>query len=319
MKAPEKNKGFTIIELLVVISIIAMLMSVIGVAAGRVRIVSKNMQQAANIHSMGVGLELFEKEFGFFPDSTRMPLGGSYVYGAQQLAEGLVGRDLAGVDEDSGFYVASREQKRIDNEPTYYDVEEEKSRNNRVGPYLNIDRESINVVEPSQLYDDYADGGIYCQYNADSHSISNGYLRAPVISDNYNMKRVELESGSVVQAGTPVLYFRSNPSAKYFRPGENTSWTSMDEEACSYSVYNYYDNIGFFEMENLKNPEEPHRFAEGDADGNGKDGKQEFYEFITSRKVGSYDMPVRKDTYIIISAGYDGAFGTDDDITNFDN
>ena len=309
MKASVKHKAFSLIELLVVISVIAMLMSVIGVAASRVRIAAKNMQQAANLHAIEVGLELVEKDYGFYPDSQAIVLDGGNVYGAQQLSEALVGRDMAGVDKNSGFYVPSRELSAR-TEPTYYDSNEQESLNNRKGPYFNLDREGANVLEVSQIYDDTKD--IFCKYDAVSHTIANDYDRAPVIVDNYKMKKVELETGVMVYTGTPILYYRSNPSAKYFRE-QNTAWSSMTYELCKDSYYNYYDNYDFYELENLRNPEEDtHAFKESNG------GKTAFYEYLTSKKVGTYDMPVNKGTFVLISAGYDGIYGTRDDITNFD-
>jgi len=88
-----------------------------------------------------------------------------------------------------------------------------------------------------------------------------------------------------------------------------------------FGMANYYDNYDFFNLECLRsdNADQTHRFQDGDADGNGISGKTEFYEFITSRTVGGYDMCANRGTFIIISAGNDGLYGTKDDITNFDN
>ena len=54
--------------------------------------------------------------------------------------------------------------------------------------------------------------------------------------------------------------------------------------------------------------------AEG---GQTRTGVQLFYETITNPKV-NYDKPFNAATFILISAGYDGIYGTADDITNFD-
>jgi prepilin-type N-terminal cleavage/methylation domain-containing protein len=308
-------KAFSLIELLVVIGIIAMLMSVIGVAAGRVRLVGRNMQQAATIHAMSVGLELFEKDFGFYPASERLIFGSGYVDGAQQLAEGLVGRDSAGVEKTSGFYVYNKEAAEIAApDSTYYDSEEQKSLNNRKGPYFDLNRQGINAVEVSQLYDDT--GQLYTV----NYDTATNYLRAPVFADCYRMKKITDENGRVFKAGSPILYFRYNNAGKYFKEIDS-DWEAMDEDACKDSYYNYYDNYDFFNLECLRidNIDKTHRFQDGDADGNGISGKTEFYEFITSRTVGGYDMCTNRGTFIIISAGNDGLYGTKDDITNFDN
>jgi hypothetical protein len=50
-----------------------------------------------------------------------------------------------------------------------------------------------------------------------------------------------------------------------------------------------------------------------------------FYDAITNKQVritsttlGMQRRPYKADTYILISAGFDGEYGTRDDITNFD-
>ncbi len=44
---------------------------------------------------------------------------------------------------------------------------------------------------------------------------------------------------------------------------------------------------------------------------------EKFYEFIRDKKLETRDWPYRPDSYILISAGADGVYGTADDITNF--
>ncbi len=43
-----------------------------------------------------------------------------------------------------------------------------------------------------------------------------------------------------------------------------------------------------------------------------------FYKMIQNHKSDSGSMPYRPDTYFLITAGYDGLYGTADDILNFD-
>jgi hypothetical protein len=44
---------------------------------------------------------------------------------------------------------------------------------------------------------------------------------------------------------------------------------------------------------------------------------QLFYEYIRDPKVQGTPWPYRPDSYILISAGADGLYGTSDDICNF--
>ena len=103
MKRLQNNNAFTLIELLVVIAIIALLMAVLNASVRKVKIVSKNLRQKAAFHAGEISLELYSKDFGDYPDSSRIPgIDGTYVTGAQRLAEALFGRD------DQGFHPKSK-------------------------------------------------------------------------------------------------------------------------------------------------------------------------------------------------------------------
>ena len=49
----------------------------------------------------------------------------------------------------------------------------------------------------------------------------------------------------------------------------------------------------------------------------GMDGLEWFYETIKDSRVDAYDKSHNPKTFILISAGPDGVFGTKDDVTNF--
>jgi hypothetical protein len=43
-----------------------------------------------------------------------------------------------------------------------------------------------------------------------------------------------------------------------------------------------------------------------------------FYEITKNYRIKTQSKPYRADTYILLSAGWDGLYGTEDDITNFE-
>ena len=47
------------------------------------------------------------------------------------------------------------------------------------------------------------------------------------------------------------------------------------------------------------------------------DFPKKFYDITRDTKIGTGDRPVRADSYILMSAGFDGEYGTKDDIYNF--
>ena len=53
-------------------------------------------------------------------------------------------------------------------------------------------------------------------------------------------------------------------------------------------------------------------------DGVDEDPVQVFYEQITQRADGNFFKPFNPSTFLLISAGHDGVYGTEDDIYNFE-
>lgn len=109
-----------------------------------------------------------------------------------------------------------------------------------------------------------------------------------VICDVFSVKRVK--------AGTPILYYRANTACKNI---DNSFWDKR--------IYNAYDNLHLLGLNKLAD-EKPHRLA---------DSKYFYDEYIVDFKVTAIKWPHRSDSYILISAGKDGEYGTEDDIANF--
>ncbi len=109
-----KTRGFTIVELLTVMAVIAILIGLLIPALNLVRDNAKKIQQKAQFHSIDVGLELFKSEFGAYPESkdnsmpTVNPLDNSNYCGANKLAEAMVGWDFLGYHPKSGFTADGR-------------------------------------------------------------------------------------------------------------------------------------------------------------------------------------------------------------------
>ncbi len=76
MKRVSNNQhsrhGFTIIELLTVMSIIIILIGLLVPSLNRVKRYSMDVKQRAQFHSIAVALDLFNAEFDGYPDSNAM-------------------------------------------------------------------------------------------------------------------------------------------------------------------------------------------------------------------------------------------------------
>ena len=101
-RVDNQNKhGFTIIELLTVMSIIVILISMLTPALNRVRRYSMDVKQKAQFHSLAMALDMFNADNDGYPDSNAE--GPNYYGGAMRLAEAMVGQDLKGFNPTSRF------------------------------------------------------------------------------------------------------------------------------------------------------------------------------------------------------------------------
>ncbi len=112
-----------------------------------------------------------------------------------------------------------------------------------------------------------------------------------VLCDTYERK---LPSG--VKAGMPILYFRAD-----------TNGRSHDPNA-SDNIYNWKDNLALLKLGVPGDPNAVHPLTDS----------KRFYLNTRNEKIASESRPYRADSYILLSAGFDGLYGTPDDILNFD-
>lgn len=119
-----------------------------------------------------------------------------------------------------------------------------------------------------------------------------------VICDVFGTKEVVLPNGKKVKAGTPLLYYRANVSSKIISEREELGW--------KLNIYNYGDNRRLvFAVSQETNTDQP------------LDSLDYFYDdYIVDSKL-EFLWPHNPDSYLLISAGKDGIYGTADDITNF--
>ena len=316
MKLKNKTKlrpAFTIIEILTIMSIIVLLMGLLVPALNMVKRHAKVVKQRAQFNAISVALEQFNTEQDGYPESEAMPLDGStpMTTGAQRLAEALVGRDLWGFDPvSSGDHYAER-NPQDGSDPYFYNSNDpgvNDSLDRRIGPYLEMDGvDAYNIIELYQTT-----GSVYTP--PDGNSVS-----SPVLCDIYRVTRVRKGHNAGARVGSPILYYKADLS------GRTTD-----------AIYKHADNQALINLGAFLNNEvtgsKVHMWDSGlnpgdTAEGTGKNG---FYKFIWNpqfpldtsstgygRYTGSYPYNAKK--YILISAGFDGIFGTEDDVTNFRN
>jgi len=316
MKTKKKKIGFTIVELLTVMAVIAMLLGILLPALNLVRRLAKDTNQKAQFHGIDVGIATYGNENdGRYPESTALGAiaAGQRTVGAQRLAEALIGRDMLGFDPNTTWDAyADRQDKYIyastSTPKNSLPAQVKASLNRREGPYLSI--EKTEAFQVGQLFTD-----TFTVYDG----ITAASSPAPVLTDTYRVKKVVIKSKTMM-AGTPILYYKANALSLTFPdtnlPGDITAPDCND-------IYCSIDNQELIDCYQMMKPQvaqqqNMHRFdTDYDVDGTHK-GRWYFYNTITNKQIVSQARPYNATSYILMSAGYDGIYGTRDDIYNFE-
>jgi type II secretory pathway pseudopilin PulG len=319
MKRVSNNQhsrhGFTIIELLTVMSIIIILIGLLVPSLNRVKRYSMDVKQRAQFHSIAIALDLFNAENEGYPNSSRKDTAATpqEYCGVMKLAEAMVGQDLKGFNPNSRF----RQDGTIDgtaatnlyppiNSPSVAEYAENiKSRK----MYLELER--ANAYQIKDIYDPTV--------------ITNAkfILSSYVLCDSYN-RVTNKTTGKKI--GMPILYYKAD-TAKSVYPDANVSSGTMVTDAPTKYIYNHDDNQDLIDMGMpwFTGATPPvHPLASFGTTPEGKDvtvipdpWPSLFYKIVRDKKIDSGDKPYRADSYILISAGFDGEYGTKDDIYNF--
>ncbi len=256
--------------------------------------VAKEAQQNTQITTLNLALEAFKNDYGDYPPSDCSPPSFDYC-GAQKFAEALVGWDLMGFHPKTVWRADGLDGPGA--EPVYLDTEQNLMQ--RRGPYLENAGDTAFWLGKDSLHD-----GLF---------IETGSLNPDrfVICDVFRVKRVILPSGKTVKAGAPILYYRANTSSR-----------NIDNEPADFvtRIYNAYDNQAILQIkEDEDMAKRPGALLPLNPLVSEDDEFQFFYDYIRDPKVTGKPWPYKPDSYILISAGPDGFYGTDDDITNFGN
>jgi type II secretory pathway pseudopilin PulG len=289
VKQSNRKSAFTIVELLTVMSIIVILIGLLVPALNQVKRYAYGVKQMAQLKSIDTAIELFNSEFDGYPDSSALGPDGQPYCGAMKLCEAVMGQDLQGFNPDSIFRSDGTDGAKI-LYPDANSVTPAVYRDNlsmRKGPYLPL--ENANAY---RLQDIYANTG---PFNPRHFVLCDVFRR---VTQRSTGKKI----------GMPILYYRANTA------NTNHNVTNPDDPL---NIYNYRDNQDLLLLgkpwDQGASASTPHRLAIE----NGKAGVR-FYMNTRNDKVTTASRPYRSDTYILISAGWDGEYGTPDDICNFE-
>ncbi len=296
--------GFTLVELLTVVGIIALLIGILLPSMGRARIQARKGATAATLKAIGDGFEMFHNNFRHYPDSRyrRDPItdfGGAppnanhMLSGAHWMARALIGHDFQGVDAE-GLVMGDGAFTSL-----------------TVADLMNVDRKGT-----------YLGGDVYAR-DSDTRFAHEGDFVAtgrPVLFDSFDF---------------PILYYRANPRAKQwlgptapaiYVQQDNAAITGSDVSSMAAEGWDFggvgaltgipIHPMGQIGTYTASDPHDVHDPPTG-----GITGKTfaDFLHHHGAGDIGTVLKPHNPDRFVLISAGPDGSFGTDDDVTNFKN
>jgi prepilin-type N-terminal cleavage/methylation domain-containing protein len=305
MRTRKKNlsnkPGFSLIEVLVTLSIIAILVGLLVPALNMARDMAMNVVQQTQLRTIGTVLETFKDFSGYndYPPSNNNVYGvntGSDNYtGSQKLAEALIGMDGFGWHPDSAF--ATHGMEFLDGTgihlyypssyPSEYPTQADIDANlhYRVPPYFDIDK--VGAVQLKEIYG----SGFLTSKLFDPEGF--------VLTDVYGTVKHKTSGNKI---GMPILYYKASSAGTVHNVGDYDFGLTDHHDF----YYEFHDNNSMLWL--------------GTQDGDAHpmyDNWQWFYEKTTNPNITSPPRPYNDQSFILQSAGPDGLYGTPDDVFNF--
>jgi len=294
------KRGFTLVELMVVVGIIALLIAIVLPAVNAARTQAKVAATQNTVRVIEVGVEQFRADHlvgGSYPESIHLGLNkdqSPHVYtpgwsgssaadvcGANLLAWALAGADLLGTP---GFRDLDGDGFWYNDALALYDTTTDPQP--RSEPFVDIDK---------MTFPELIGTGAAARFMIREHP--DVLLYSICFLDSFDQ---------------PVLYYRANV-------GQATMAVDERGVLSPSGIYNLGDNSWI--TDSLQDSDS--RFGSGRAD-LGAGGIHPladlsiFAAAIHNPNVTAVDRPHRADSFIVLSAGPDALYGTADDIANFE-
>ena len=322
------SPGFTLTELLTVIAIIALLIGIVIPTTSAVRRKAKEARTRVKIQAISTACEGFRADQNEYPQSNPAWYGsgdataqrnwevsaqGSIqqpLWGANLIVDCLIGRDGLGFDPKAGTGPGNTSLSR------YSQSQTPPPPRSRKPTYLASDSVQLSDLQDHKPRDKFGEyQGSKVMPVADANDTPQG---VPIFLDDF---------------GQPILYYRANPVARPQTPIMQLS-NEVNSTQKGSGVYDGRDN-GTFTDHTGPGPNDKHKIDQattgitsGGGGGIGGDpaNNNNFAVFIRSNHsstrgpngVVTKARPVKADSFILLSPGSDGVWGTGDDLANFD-
>ncbi len=354
----NKNRGFTIVELLTVMAVILILMSLLVPALNQLRIHAYYVKQKNQFKGIDIGIEFYNTDREGYPDSGEFDRGVPLLNippapycGALKLAEAMVGQDLLGFNPQSKFYQVGT----IDGAPLSMPPgipsgvlgstippgnDLYPARRDMPNPVL----VNASIKERKELYLKLEGANAYRLgdlYNVSTPEFQNIFptgpsgippASLPVLCDVYT---TAFNNRTGQNVGMPILYYKANTNKTSHDYSPAAMQLMMQpplpngQHQNPYNIYNFWDNDRIVSLGQptksvadagpifQQQPMSSGNFNPADP----TVGPQLFYRetmnINASNVAAGLNRPFKADTYILMSAGFDGLYGTKDDVFNF--
>lgn len=344
MKRPSISRatGFTLIELLVVMAIISLLATLLIVGVGRITTQAKNAQTKSTFNTLSQGLEQYrgdqisggeyppsrsdhsDKRSITDPRSLSSGAPNTVVSGAHLLTMALSGADLLGTPGFKDIGPNSSPDGQWSNDT-----------HAGSGGLYEIDQTTGQPTSGQPKRPRFTFVG--SEFNEKVQTIKQlrdaGLIINTTVNEGESTENVPMFVDSLKM---PILYYRASKAARFMTAN------LADNKA---GVYRQADN-GLITGSDASSANEvgidfgPGELVAGVRHGIGKvgpepqqipvitDGENDilsnasydhtFTRFILDSSVTAQNAPVRRDSYLLISAGNDQIYGTPDDVTNWE-
>lgn len=321
------RKGFTLIEMMVVVAIIGLLLAALLPAFSTARNKAKNAQANAIFKALDTGIVSYQAESalgGTLPPSSsdnpknrqliinpKSKNGGVSeirIAGAHLLAMAMVGADGLGT---AGFKDLNRDGRWWND-----------THDNPNGLY-ELDVTTLDTKYPRYGGAGYVDDKIRSNMKSLQEMEDAGIIQnlSEVSQDIAKDEQMFLDPW-----GMPILYYKANRSSQrmiaadkpgIFRQEDNGIITGTKDGASDDPGIDFGAGKvdgSYHEIISAKTPEAVDKV---DDIIQNTDFKQSLARFILDTSLRARPTPVNKSTYLLISAGPDSRYGTDDDIINW--